>query len=484
MNSTSPAAVIVLAAGAGTRMKSALPKVLHPMGGRTLVGHALDAAVSLNPEHLVAVVRHERERVVEHLLSHNPDLVIADQDDIPGTGRAVELGLQAIGNVTGTVVVTYGDVPLLTSNTLAALVAEHQNAGNAVTVLSAHVPDATGYGRIVRDETGLVSRIVEHKDALKVAEETGDTTLVDLTEINSGIYAFDGEILARTLADVTTDNVQGEKYLTDVLGLARAEGGRVAAYVTEDLMEVEGVNDRVQLATLGTELNRRITESWMRSGVTIVDPATTWIDVDVDLGQDVTIKPNTQLHGTTKIATGAIIGPDTTLVDVTVEEGATVRRTEATDAVIGSGATVGPFTYIRPGTVLGANGKIGAFYETKNAKIGRGAKLSHLGYAGDAEIGENANIGCGNITANYDGVNKHRTIIGTEVRTGSNTVFTAPVEIGDGAYTAAGAVIRKDVPAGALAMNGMDQRIIEDWVLERRPGTPSAEAAQRARDKS
>lgn len=484
MNSTSPAAVIVLAAGAGTRMKSSLPKVLHPMGGRTLVGHALDAAVSLNPEHLVAVVRHERERVVEHLLSHNSELVIADQDDIPGTGRAVELGLQAIGNVTGTVVVTYGDVPLLTSDTLAALVAEHQSAGNAVTVLSAHVPDATGYGRIVRDETGLVSRIVEHKDALKVAEETGDTTLVDLTEINSGIYAFDGEILARTLADVTTDNVQGEKYLTDVLGLARAEGGRVAAYVTEDLMEVEGVNDRVQLATLGAELNRRITESWMRSGVTIVDPATTWIDVDVELGQDVTIKPNTQLHGATKIATGAIIGPDTTLVDVTVEEGATVRRAEATDAVIGSGATVGPFTYIRPGTVLGANGKIGAFYETKNVQIGRGAKLSHLGYAGDAEIGENANIGCGNITANYDGVNKHRTIIGSEVRTGSNTVFTAPVEIGDGAYTAAGAVIRKDVPAGALAMNGMDQRIIEDWVLERRPGTPSAEAAQRARDKS
>lgn len=484
MNSTSPAAVIVLAAGAGTRMKSSLPKVLHLMGGRSLVGHALDAAVSLNPEHLVAVVRHERERVVEHLLAHKPDLVIADQDEIPGTGRAVELGLEAIGEVAGTVVVTYGDVPLLTPETLSALVAEHQDAGNAVTVLSANVPDATGYGRIVRDDNGLVTQIVEHKDALKIAEDTGDTALVDITEINSGIYAFDGQVLARTLAQVTTENVQGEKYLTDVLGLAREEGGRVAAYVTDDLMEVEGVNDRVQLATLGAELNRRTAERWMRSGVTIVDPSTTWIDVDVELAQDVTIKPNTQLHGNTVVSTGATIGPDTTLIDVEVGEDATVRRTEATQAIIGQNANVGPFTYIRPGTVLGDRGKIGAFYETKNVNIGRGAKLSHLGYAGDADIGENSNIGCGNITANYDGVNKHRTIIGAEVRTGSNTVFTAPVEVGDGAYTAAGAVIRKNVPPGALSMNAMDQRIIEDWVLERRAGSAAAEAAQKARDKS
>lgn len=484
MNSSSPAAVIVLAAGAGTRMKSALPKVLHPMAGRSLVGHALDAAASLNPEHLVAVVRHERERVVEHLLAHTPDLIIADQDDIPGTGRAVELGLQAVGDVTGTVVVTYGDVPLLTPETLNALVTDHQESANAVTVLSANVPDATGYGRIVRDDNGLVTHIVEHKDALKIAEDTGDTSIADITEINSGIYAFDGQVLARTLAEVTTDNVQGEKYLTDVLSLARAEGGRVATYVTGDLWEVEGVNDRVQLATLGAVLNRRITERWMRQGVTIVDPATTWIDVDVELDQDVTIKPNTQLQGKTQVATGAVIGPDTTLVDVVVGQDANIRRTEATEATIGQGAKVGPFTYIRPGTVLGDTGKIGAFYETKNVQIGRGAKLSHLGYAGDAEIGENTNIGCGNITANYDGVQKHRTVIGAEVRTGSNTVFTAPVTIGDGAYTAAGAVVRKDVPPGALSMNAMDQRIIEDWVLNRRSDTAAAEAARKANEAS
>jgi bifunctional UDP-N-acetylglucosamine pyrophosphorylase/glucosamine-1-phosphate N-acetyltransferase len=454
------------------------------MAGRSLVGHALDGASSLTPDHLVAVVRHERERVVEHLLAHTPDLVIADQDEIPGTGRAVEVGLQAIGEVTGTVVVTYGDVPLLTSETLQALVAEHQQAGNAVTVLSANVPDATGYGRIVRDDNGLVTQIVEHKDALKIAEDTGDSSIADITEINSGIYAFDGEVLGRTLAEVSTDNVQGEKYLTDVLGLARAEGGSVATYVTDDLWEVEGVNDRVQLGALGAVLNRRLTERWMRQGVTIVDPSTTWIDVDVELSQDVTIKPNTQLHGSTTIATGAVIGPDTTLTDVVVGQDATVRRTEATEATIGQGANVGPFTYIRPGTVLGDTGKIGAFYETKNVTIGRGAKLSHLGYAGDAEIGENTNIGCGNITANYDGVKKHRTVIGSEVRTGSNTVFTAPVTIGDGAYSAAGAVIRNDVPAGALTMNAMDQRIIEDWVLERRPDSAAADAARKSNEKS
>src|SRR5690625_1816238 len=275
LNSSSPAAVIVLAAGAGTRMKSALPKVLHPMGGRSLVGHALDAAASLKPEHLVAVVRHDRDRVVEHLLSLNPDLTIADQDAIPGTGRAVEVGLEAIGSVTGTVVVTYGDVPLLTPETLAALVTEHQQAQNAITILTANVPDATGYGRIVRDDNGLVTQIVEHKDALKIAEDTGDTTIADITEINSGIYAFDGEVLARTLAKVTTDNVQGEKYLTDVLGLARAEGGRVATYVTNDILEVEGVNDRVQLSALRTELNRLTTEYCIQSRDTLVKPSNT-----------------------------------------------------------------------------------------------------------------------------------------------------------------------------------------------------------------
>lgn len=462
-------------------MKSATPKIMHAIGGRSLVGHSLAAAQTLEPQHLVAVVRHEREKVASHLLEEAPDITIADQDDIPGTGRAVEVGLAALPeDLTGTVVVTYGDVPLLTETTLAELVATHQEDGNAVTVLTASVANPTGYGRIVRDENGLVERIVEHKDAVKLSEDTGDDAVLSINEVNSGIYVFDAQTLRRTLDEVSTDNVQGEKYLTDVLSLARVEGGRVASLMTEDYWEVEGANDRRQLAALGGELNRRIAEHWMREGVTIIDPASTWIDVQVTLSPDVTLKPGTQLHGTTTVGTGSVIGPDSTLTDVVVGEDATVKRTDATEARIGDGATVGPFTYLRPGTDLGADGKIGAFYETKKVTIGRGSKLSHLGYAGDAEIGENSNIGCGNITANFDGVNKHRTVIGSHVRTGSNTVFTAPVEIGDGAYTGAGAVVRKDVPAGALAITVASQRNMEGWVQDNRPGTAAADAAEAA----
>ncbi|MDY6055326.1 bifunctional UDP-N-acetylglucosamine diphosphorylase/glucosamine-1-phosphate N-acetyltransferase GlmU [Micrococcus sp.] len=481
-----PSAVIVLAAGQGTRMKSATPKIMHAIGGRSLVGHALAAAWSLAPEHLVAVVRHERDRVATHIEQAAQGLgitglAIADQDEVPGTGRAVELGLAALPeDLDGTVVVTYGDVPLLTPETLARLVAVHEGEANAVTVLTATLEDATGYGRIVRDEEGLVERIMEHKDALAHAETTGDRAFVDIAEVNSGIYAFDAALLRRTLPQLSTDNVQGEKYLTDVLALARAEGGRVASVGTEDVWEVEGANDRRQLSDLGRRLNDRVLRHWMKEGVTVVDPATTWVDVTVELAPDVTLKPGTQLHGTTQVASGAVVGPDSTLTDTRVGERAVVKRTDATEAVIGADATVGPFTYLRPGTVLGEEGKIGAFYETKKVTVGRGAKLSHLGYAGDAEIGEYTNIGCGNITANYDGVNKHRTVIGAHVRTGSNTVFVAPVTVGDGAYTGAGVTVREDVPAGALAVSAADQRTVEGWVGSRRAGTGSAAAADAA----
>ena len=476
-----PSAVIVLAAGQGTRMKSATPKVMHRIGGRSLVGHALHAAASLKPEHLVAVVRHERDRVAAHIEEQLPGTAIADQDEVPGTGRAVELGLEAVpADTEGTVVVTYGDVPLLTPETLADLVATHEQDGNAVTVLTASLEDPTGYGRIVRDAEGLVERIMEHKDALAHAESTGDSSFVAIREVNSGIYAFDAALLRRTLPTLSTDNVQGEKYLTDVLGLARAEGGRVASVGTEDVWEVEGANDRRQLSDLGRQLNDRVLRHWMKEGVTVIDPSSTWVDVTVQLSNDVVLKPGTQLHGTTTVGIGAVIGPDTTLTDTEVGAGATVKRTDATGAVIGADAVVGPFTYLRPGTVLGEDGKIGAFYETKNVKVGRGSKLSHLGYAGDAEIGEHTNIGCGNITANYDGVDKHRTTIGSHVRTGSNTVFTAPVTVGDGAYTGAGAVVREDVPAGALALNRVEQRTIDGWVTAKRPGTDAAKAAEAA----
>ncbi|WP_104117843.1 bifunctional UDP-N-acetylglucosamine diphosphorylase/glucosamine-1-phosphate N-acetyltransferase GlmU [Arthrobacter sp. B1805] len=470
-----PAAVIVLAAGAGTRMKSRTPKILHTLAGRSMIGHALSAARGLSPQELAVVVRHERELVAAHVLAIEPEALLVDQDDIPGTGRAVQVALEALdarGTIEGTVVVTYGDVPLLETSTLDALVAAHARDGNAVTVLTAVLDDATGYGRIVRAADGSVLGIVEHKDA--------DEGQRAIREVNSGIYAFDAAVLRSALGRIDASNAQGELYLTDVLGIARGDGGRVAGLVVEDRWQVEGANDRVQLAHLGAELNRRILDRWMRAGVTIVDPAATWIDATVELDEDVTILPGTQLHGASVISRDAVIGPDSTLTDVVVGSGAQVVRTHGSGSRIGAGAHVGPFTYLRPGTVLGEEGKIGAFYETKNVTIGRGSKLSHLGYAGDAKIGEYTNIGCGNITANYDGVNKHRTVIGSHVRTSSNTVFVAPVTVGDGAYTGAGAVIRKDVPAGALGISVAPQRNLDGWTASRRPGTASADAAASA----
>ncbi|WP_207345959.1 bifunctional UDP-N-acetylglucosamine diphosphorylase/glucosamine-1-phosphate N-acetyltransferase GlmU [Arthrobacter sp. E3] len=470
-----PAAVIVLAAGAGTRMKSRTPKILHTIGGISMVGHALAAAKGLNPGKLAVVVRYERDQVAAHIAALDGSAQIVDQDEIPGTGRAVQQALEALdaqAELTGTVVVTYGDVPLLTTELLSTLVATHTADNNAVTVLTAVLDDAAGYGRILRHEDGTVLGIREHKDATDAER--------DIREVNSGIYAFDAAVLRQALQAVTTDNNQGEMYLTDVLSLARNDGGRVAAVSTTDRWQVEGANDRVQLAALGTEHNRRIVEAWMRAGVSVIDPATTWIDSTVQLAQDVTILPGTQLHGQTTVASDAVVGPDSTLTDVQIAAGAEVTRTHGTGAIIGEGAHVGPFTYLRPGTVLGADGKIGAFYETKNVIIGRGSKLSHLGYAGDAEIGEDTNIGCGNITANFDGVNKHRTTIGSGVRTGSNTVFVAPVSVGDGAFTGAGAIVRKDVPAGALTLTVAPQRNAEGWTAANRPGSVSAQAAEKA----
>lgn len=474
MSASRPAAVVVLAAGEGTRMRSSTPKVLHRIAGRTLLGHAVAAARRLDPEHLVVVVRHERDQVAAHVAEIDPGALVADQDDVPGTGRAVRCGLDVLPrDLSGTVVVTYGDVPLLETSTLAALVAAHQDAGNAVTVVTAEVDDPTGYGRVVRDADGAVTEIVEHKDA------TPDQLAV--REINSGIYAFDAAVLADALRRVRRDNAQGELYLTDVLGIVRGDGRRVAAHRVDDAWQTEGVNDRVQLARLGAELNRRLLERHMRAGVTVVDPATTWVDVDVELAPDVVLLPGTQLHAGTVVETGASVGPDTTLSGVRVGAGASVVRSHGSDAEIGPGAAVGPFSYLRPGTRLGADGKIGAFVETKNAVIGTGSKVPHLSYVGDAEIGEGSNIGCATVFVNYDGVAKHRTVVGDHVRIGSDTMLVAPVTIGDGAYTAAGSVITEDVPAGAMAVARGRQRTIEGWVERRRAGTPAAEAARRAR---
>lgn len=461
-------------------MRSATPKVLHPVAGRPLVDHAVRAAAGLEPDHLVVVVGHGRDQVRTHLdavaTALGRPVTTAVQEEQNGTGHAVGCAIDALHadgvELAGTVLVSYGDTPLLDTESLSELLQEHHGSGNAVTVLTSVAPDPTGYGRILRDTAGHVVGIVEHKDC---AEDQ-----LEITEVNSGVYAFDAPVLVDALSRLSTDNVQGELYLTDVLGIARADGRTVGALVVDDPWLAEGVNDRVQLAAVGAEMNRRIVQRWQRAGVTVVDPATTWLDVDVELAPDVLIEPGVQLRAGTTVGERAVIGPDTTLAGVRVAEGASVVRTHGSDAEIGPGASVGPFAYLRPGTCLGQDGKIGTFVETKNATIGAGSKVPHLTYVGDATIGEHSNIGASSVFVNYDGVTKHHTSIGSYVRTGSDNMFVAPVSVGDGAYSGAGTVIRRNVPPGALAISGSPQRNIEGWVTRRRPGTPSAEAAHRA----
>jgi len=456
---------IVLAAGAGTRMKSRRAKVLHEVGGRSMLEHALAAVAGVGASRIVTVVGHQREQVSQAVAAIDPKALIAVQEQMRGTGDAVAVALDALdgkidGKISGTVLVTYADVPLLESATLASLLDEHRSAGRAVTILSAQSPHPDGYGRILRDGEGNVVAIREHKDATD-AERA-------VTEINSGILAVDAEFLARAVRNLDDSNAQGELYLTDIVSAAVGEGLPVGAHVLEDVWQTEGVNDRAQLAAMGRELNKRLVRHWMAEGVTIVDPATTWIDSMVSIGADTTIHPGTQLLGATSIGEGVTIGPDTTLRNVEVGDDASVVRTHAADAVIGASAAVGPFSYLRPGAVIGNGAKVGAFVEVKNSTLGVGAKVPHLSYVGDADIGDGTNIGAGTIFANYDGVKKHRTRIGKNARTASNNTFVAPVEIGDDAYTGAGATIRQDVPPGALGLSAGSQRNIEGWVARRR----------------
>jgi bifunctional UDP-N-acetylglucosamine pyrophosphorylase/glucosamine-1-phosphate N-acetyltransferase len=468
-------AIIVLAAGQGTRMKSSTPKLLHKLGGVSVISHVLATARELEAAHVVTVVRHERDRLVEVIEVDLPSSIIVDQDDIPGTGRAVELAVSALpAGFDGDVLVVNGDVPLLDADTLKRLVSAHREDQTAATILSTTLDDADGYGRIIRSADGRLDRIVEHKDA------TPDERAV--REINAGIYVFALVPLKQQLANLTLENSQSEKYITDVIGLLRASGAPVAAVELSESWKVEGINDRAQLARAAGLLNGLIVRGWQLAGVTIIDPATTWIDLQVQLAPDVEIKPGTQLLGATVVETGAIIGPDTTLVDTEVGESAIVKRTDATLAVIGARATVGPFAYLRPGTYLDDDGKIGTFVETKNARIGVGSKVPHLSYVGDATIGEASNIGAGTIFANYDGVTKSHSVIGSNVRTGSHNVFVAPIRIGDGAYTGAGTVVRKDVPAGSLAISVAPQRNMDGWVVTNRPGSAAALAAEHSDD--
>ena len=468
---------IVLAAGEGTRMHSAIPKVLHPLAGRTLGEHAVRAAAGLDPVHLVVVIGHGRDAVEAHLrtvaAALGREVRAAVQAEQRGTGHAVRTALDVLpAELSGTVLVSYGDVPLLDTATLAGLLAEHHRAGHAVTVLSAVVEDPTGYGRVLRERSGAVLGIVEHRDASPAQRA--------IHEINSGVFAFDATVLRNALGQLQPSNSQGELYLTDVLGVVRADGLPVGAHPCTDPWLVAGVNDRVQLAAVGAELNRRLVMRWMRAGVTVIDPASVWLDTDVQLSPDVLLHPGVQLHAGTVVGPGAVIGPDSTLSGCTIGAGATVVRTHAVGAVVAERAQIGPFAYLRPGSRVGERAKVGTFVETKNVELGPGAKVPHLSYVGDATIGEGTNIGAATVFVNYDGVAKHRTAVGAHARTGADNMFVAPVTIGDGAYTAAGSVITQDVPPGALAVARSRQRNIEGWVSRRRPGTPAARAAQQA----
>jgi len=472
VSETSPAAVAILAAGEGTRMKSRTPKVLHALSGRSLLGHAIAAASDLAPQRVVVVVGHARQEVAAAAVAAAPRADIVVQEQQLGTGHAVRMVIESVGALSGTVIVTYADMPLLRSRTLGELADRHAAAGNAVTVLTGR-GDFPGFGRIVRDADGEFLRIVEERDAT-AAERAID-------ECNSGCYAFDGALLADAIKRVTTNNSQHEEYLTDVVEILRGDGHPVGTVLAAEPAEIRGVNDRVQLAQARRALNDRILTDWMLAGVTITDPASTWIDVTVTIGQDAEIGPQTQLEGATVIGAGAKVGPGCLLEDTTVGDDAVLLHAVCRQSQIGPRVTIGPFAYLRPGASIADGAHIGTYVELKKSHVGAGAKVPHLTYVGDATIGAGSNIGAGTIFANYDGAHKHHTEVGENAFVGSNTVLVAPVTIGDGAYTAAGSAIQEDVSAGDLGIARGRQHNSDGWVLRNRQGTRSAEAATRTR---
>lgn len=450
-------AAIILAAGEGTRMRSAMPKVLHTFAGKTFLSRVMNSVAALEPSTLAVVVHYQADRVAEAARSYHDDVEIVHQDDIPGTGRAVQCAmaqLEAEHKLDGHVLIAASDMPLLDAETLRGLVAFHENSGNGATVLTTILDDPTGYGRIIRDRDGHVLRIVEQRDA--------NRSELAVQEVNTSVYVFDAAVLAKAIAGLKNNNAQGEFYLTDALETAKQEGN-VGAFAAPDPLSVEGVNDRVQLAALSHEHNRRVCEAWMRAGVTILDPDTTWIEDDVELSRDVTILPGSFLQGHTTVGEAAVIGPYTTLIDAHIDAEAVVERSRVQETHIGRAATIGPWTYLRPGNDLGEESKAGAFVEMKKAHIGNGTKVPHLSYMGDATLGDHTNIGGGTITANYDGVHKNKTHIGSGAHIGAGNLFVAPVEVGDNVTSGAGSVIRHEVPDNTMVYSENTQHNVEGW---------------------
>jgi bifunctional UDP-N-acetylglucosamine pyrophosphorylase/glucosamine-1-phosphate N-acetyltransferase len=449
--------VVILAAGEGTRMRSALPKMLHPLCGRPVVAWPVAAAWEGGAGRVV-VVDNPKRMLAEHLAE---GVEVAIQEQPRGTGDAVRA---AAGHVDddATVVVINGDVPLITGDAIRALVEAHEAAGAAATMVTMVLDEPRAYGRVIRDDDGSVLRVVE-------AKAPGDATAAELEirEVNAGVYAFEGAALKAALHQLQSDNAQGELYLPDVLPLLRAAGHLVAAHPVTDPALTLGINDRVELATVRALAQQRVNEAHMLAGVTIVDPASTSIDAGVSIGRDTTVEPHAQLRGATSIGDNTVIGAMSTVIDSRIGDGVTILHSHLTNARVDDGATVGPFAYLRPQAHLHPNAKAGTFVEIKNSEIGAGAKVPHLSYIGDAEIGEGTNIGAGNITANYDGRRKHRTTIGRNVHTSSDTVFVAPVTVGDDAYTGAGSVITDDIPPGALGIARERQRNVEGYAARK-----------------
>ncbi len=449
--------VVVLAAGQGTRMRSDVPKVLHDLCGLPMGVWPVRAALAAGAGKVVVV--DSPARPLQEVLPEGVELVV--QPEPNGTGGAVIAAAPALDR-DAPVVVPSGDVPLVSAEAIAELVAAHAASGAAATMASTILDDPSGYGRVVRDERGAVAKVVETKK-----EGDASAAEMEIREVNTGVYVFAGAALLDALPRLDADNAQGELYLPQVLDLLRAEGAAVAAHVVDDAALVLGVNDRVALAEVRALAQRAILARHMRAGVTVVDPTSAWVDVDVEIGRDALIEPGTSLRGSTTVGAGAVVGPHTTAIDSRIGERASVRVSWLQEATVHADASVGPFAYLRPGALLREGSKVGTFVEVKNSDIGAGTKVPHLSYIGDADVGERSNLGAGTITANYDGRAKHRTTIGSGVRGGVDTSFVAPVTVGDDAYTAAGSVITDDVPPGALGVARARQQNREGYAERR-----------------
>ncbi|HEU4736628.1 MAG TPA: bifunctional UDP-N-acetylglucosamine diphosphorylase/glucosamine-1-phosphate N-acetyltransferase GlmU [Solirubrobacterales bacterium] len=449
--------VLVMAAGQGTRMRSSLPKVLHPVCGREMVAWPIAAARKAGAGRVAAIVSPSLD--LSAGLPDDVETVIQPEAD--GTGGAVRAALPLI-EAAETVLVLSGDHPLITAENIAGLLDAHEREGAAATMLTIELDEPGSYGRVVRTSEGEVERVVEAK-----AEGDASAEQLAIREINAGTYVFQASPLAEALGRLSNENAQGEYYLPDAIPVLRDAGHKVAAHLSEDLGVTMGVNNRADLAAVEVIARQRIVEAHMLAGVTVVDPGSTWVDAEVEIEPDARIEPGTSLRGTTKVGGGTTVGPLTTLIDAELGANVSAPHSYLVDCIVADNANVGPFAYLRPGAELAEGAKAGTFVEIKNSRIGAGAKVPHLAYVGDAEVGAGSNLGAGTITANYDGFRKNRTTIGEQVRIGVDTMLIAPVEVGDGAYTGAGAVIKSDVPEDALAVSENEQRNIEGFAARK-----------------